>query len=123
MTVARRRGFTWAGAITATDERFSGTHYYSFDADDYTLPSGLPGPHAFAEGHRIENDQGAWQGWLVGAGMTRDDGSSSPAYLTGEGAYQGLSAILFPYDKAGCFFSFRGLIMEFPEPPVPATSQ
>lgn len=123
MTVARRRGFTWAGEIQATDDRFSGTHYYSFDADEYTLPSGQPGPEAFAEGHRIENDQGAWQGWAVGGGMTKDDGMSSPVYLTGEGAYQGLTAILFLDEAPGCFYSFQGLVAEFPEPPVPATSR
>jgi hypothetical protein len=120
MTLERRRGFTWAGAITATDERFSGTHYYSWDGDGYTLASGASGPSLVAEGHRIENDQGAWQGWDMGAGLSDDEMTISPVFLTGEGAYEGLKAILFP-DVGGCFFNFKGLVIDFPEPPVPST--
>jgi hypothetical protein len=40
--------------------------------------------------------------------------------LIGEGAYGGLTAVLFGIEGS-CFFDFRGLIMEFPDPPVPAT--
>jgi hypothetical protein len=120
MTLERRRGFTWSGAITATDERFSGTHYYSFDDDGYTLALGEPGPRVVAEGHRIENDEGAWQGWSMGAGLSEDSLALSPAFLTGEGAYEGLTAILFA-DEGICSFNFRGIVIEVPEPPVPST--
>jgi hypothetical protein len=120
MTLERSRGFTWSGAITATDERFSGTHYYSFDDDGYTLASGEPGPRVVAEGHRIENDEGAWQGWSMGAGLSEDSLALSPAFLTGEGAYEGLTAILFA-DEGICSFNFRGIVIEVPEPPVPST--
>jgi hypothetical protein len=128
MTLLRQRGETWSGAITATDARFSGTHYFVWTNNQYTLPSGAETPRAVAEGHRIENDEGAWQGWSVGAGLSDDaatfgvDRYRSPVFLTGEGAYEGLSAILFPQEASGCFFSFRGVPLEFPEPPVPATS-
>jgi len=123
MTLERRRGFTWSGAITATDERFSGTHYYSWDGDTYRLPSGAPGPDVVAEGHRIENDRGAWQGWSMGGGLSADTKTFSPVFLRGEGAYDGLTAILFTNDASGCFFGFRGLVLDFPEPPpVPATT-
>ncbi len=122
MTLERRRGFTWAGTITATDERFSGTHYYSWDGDAYTLASGQPGPSVVAEGHRIENGDGAWQGWSMGAGLSEQT-RSSPAFLTGEGAYDGLTAILFDAGEGGCFFNFTGVVLEVPAPPVPATSE
>jgi hypothetical protein len=121
MTLERRRGFTWSGAINATDDRFSGTHYYSWDGDGYTLASGEPGPQVVAEGHRIENDEGAWQGWSMGAGMSEDTRTFSPIFLTGEGAYEGLTAILFS-DEGACFFNFRGVVIEVPEPPVPYTA-
>jgi hypothetical protein len=122
MTLERRRGFTWSGVITATDERFSGTHYYSFDDDGYTLVSGEPGPRVVAEGHRIENDEGAWQGWSMGAGLSEDSLALSPAFLTGEGAYAGLTAILF-VDEGTCSFNFMGIVIDVPEPPVPTTGE
>lgn len=122
MTIERQRGYTWSGPITATDPRFSGTHYYSWDGDAYTLASGDEGPLAYAEGLRIENAEGAWQG--EGTGATLPDGTSAtgPVVLTGEGAYEGLTAVLIGIDGS-CFFDFRGIVMEFPDPPVPATTE
>jgi hypothetical protein len=122
MTIERRRGFTWAGGITSTDQRFSGTHYYSWDGDFYTLASGDPGPEAWADGHRIENDGGAWQGHSMGAGLPDGTSQVSPVLLTGEGDYEGLTAVLFA-EEGACFMNFLGVVMEFPEPPDPATSE
>lgn len=121
MTIERQRGYTWTGSHTATDPRFSGTHYTSWDGDTYTLASGAEGPSAYAEGLRIENDEGAWQG--TASGMTLPDGTSAngPLVLTGEGAYEGLTAVLLGIDGP-CFIDFRGVVMEFPDPPVPATT-
>jgi hypothetical protein len=122
MTVERRRGFTWAGTITATDPRFSGMHYVSWDGDSYTLASGDEGPSAFAEGHRIENADGAWQGASIGATLPGGTAEASPVVLTGEGAYEGLTAVLFR-SEGSCFIAFRGIVMEFPDPPVPSTTE
>jgi hypothetical protein len=116
--IERRRGYTWRGAITASDERLSGTHYYSWDADTYTMPDGTEGPTAWSEGHRIENDAGAWQGSATAVSSPGDP--PQPAVLVGEGAYAGLGAILGP-GAGGCFFDFAGVIMEIPAPPVPYT--
>ena len=133
MTIQRTRGFTWAGAITATDERFTGTHYYSWDADVYTLASGDEGQGVWAEGHRIENDEGAWQGSATGASLPDGTLQTSPAFLTGEGAYEGLTAVLFVTEgsfdfgavrRGECFIDFKGVVMEFPDPPpVPSTRE
>ena len=122
MTVERSRGHTWAGTITATDPRFSGTHYYSWDGDGYTLASGDEGPSAYAEGHRIENAEGAWQGAATGATLPGGITAASPVVLTGEGAYEGLTAVLFGIEGS-CFFDWRGLVMGFPDPPVPAATE
>jgi hypothetical protein len=121
MTMERTRGYTWTGIHTATDPRFSGAHYYSWDGDTYTLGSGDDGPVAYAEGLRIENAEGAWQGQARGA--TLPDGASwtGPLVMTGEGAYEGLTAVLLWTDDA-CFLDLRGIIIEFPDPPVPPTS-
>jgi hypothetical protein len=132
MTIERQRGYTWSGAITATDPRFSGTHYYSWDADTYTLASGDEGPVTYAEGLRIENAEGAWQGQATGAMLPDGTSATGPVVLTGEGAYDGLTAVLLwiegggagPWtDAASCFFDFRGIVLEFPDPPVPATTE
>jgi hypothetical protein len=122
MTVDRQRGYTWSGNHTATDPRFSGTHYYSWDADTYTLSSGDQGQLVYAEALRIENPEGAWQG--EGGGVTLPDSTSAngPVVLTGEGAYEGLTAVLLGIDGT-CFIDFRGIVMEFPDPPVPATTE
>jgi hypothetical protein len=128
VTIERTRGFTWRGTITATDPRFSGTHYYSWDANGYTPGSANPqaptveGQASWAEGHRIENDQGAWQGWAVGVSLPDGTEVAGPAVLTGEGGYAGLTAVLLGTDGA-CFFDFRGIVMEVPDPPVPYTGE
>jgi hypothetical protein len=121
MAGERQRGYTWSGTHTATDDRFSGTHYYSWDGDSYTLASGADGPGVAAEGLRIENDEGAWQG--SGATATLPDGTvaNSPLVMTGEGAYEGMTAALLWVDGP-CFLDLRGIVIEFPEPPVPATT-
>lgn len=125
VSVERTRGFTWRGTITATDPRLSGTHYTSWDANGYTPGSANPhalteGQASWAEGHRIENDEGAWSGSSVG--LTLPDGTQAGGLvvLTGEGAYDGLSAMMFHID-GGCFFDFRGVVTEVPDPPVPYT--
>lgn len=122
MTVERQRGYTWSGTHTATDPRFSGTHYTSWDADTYTLASGDEGPLAYAEGLRIENAEGAWQGAGIGATLPGGTSAKGPVVLTGEGGYEGLTAVLLGVDDP-CFINFRGIVIEFPDPPVPATSE
>jgi hypothetical protein len=126
VTIERTRGYTWKGAITATDPRFSGTHYYSWDGNGYTPGAANPhtptveGQGSWAEGHRIENGEGAWQGGTVGVSLPDGTQVAAPAVLTGEGAYLGLSAVLL-VAEGPCFFDFRGLLMEVPDPPVPYT--
>ncbi len=122
MTIERQRGYTWTGSHDATDPRFSGTHYYSWDGDSYTLASGDEGPLVYAEGLRIENAEGAWQGEASGVTLPDGTSASGPVVLTGEGAYAGLTAVLLGIDGS-CFIDFRGVVMEFPDPPVPSTTE
>jgi hypothetical protein len=126
LTIERTRGFTWLGLISATDPRFSGTHYYSWDGNGFT--AGAADPYAqvvdgfgtWAEGHRIETAEGAWAGSTVGITLPDGTNEAAPAVLTGEGAYQGLTAVMFPIDGP-CLFDFRGFVIEVPAPPVPYT--
>ena len=106
--------------ITATDPRLSGTHYYIWAANTYSLTPGGSGPHAFADAMRIENEEGAWQGSAQGIELADGTTQHSPFVLTGEGAYAGLTAILLDVEGS-CFFSYRGVVMEMPDRPVPDT--
>jgi hypothetical protein len=120
VTVDLQRGFTWRGTITATDDRLSGTHYYSWDADAYALPGGGT-PTSWAEGHRIENDEGAWQGSSVGFTDADDVSVGGAAVLIGEGAYEGLTAIIATSIEGGCFLNFRGFVISVPATRAPDT--
>jgi hypothetical protein len=123
VTIDRTRGYTWRGAITATDARFAGTHYYSWDGDTYTLASGEKGQTVWSEGHRIENEEGAWHG--SNSGITLPDGTVDhvPTILIGEGGYQGLTAVLMVATDSPCFFDYRGIVTQIPDPPVPFTGE
>jgi hypothetical protein len=122
VTIKRTRGYTWRGEITATDPRFSGTHYYSWDGSEYTLASGDALQSTWAEGHRIENAEGAWHGSAVGLSLPDGTKWPGPAVLTGEGAYEGITAALLAVEGS-CFFDFRGIVTEIPDPPVPYTGE
>jgi hypothetical protein len=122
MTVERTRGYTWSGSHTATDARFSGTHYYSWDGDGYTLASGDAGPELYAEGFRIENAEGAWQGEAAGVELPDGTTAAGPLVMTGEGGYKGLTAVLI-WTEGSCFLDLRGIVVEFPDAPAPATSE
>jgi len=122
VTVDVSRGFTWRGTITATDDRLSGTHYNSFNSDTYTLPGGGT-QMAWAEAHRIENDEGTWQGSSVGFSDTGDDSETGPAVLIGEGAYEGLTAIIVTSIEGDCFLNVRGFVTSVPATPAPVTGE
>lgn len=122
VTVDVSRGFTWRGTITATDDRLSGTHFYSFNSDTYTLPGGGT-QMAWAEGHQIENDEGAWHGSSVGFSDTGDDSVTGPAVLIGEGAYEGLTAIIVTSIEGDCFLNVRGFVVSVPATPAPVTQE
>jgi hypothetical protein len=116
MTLDRRRGWTWRQAVgDVSDPRLDGAWYQSFDADLYTLPGDQPGPGISAVTLRAENDEGAWQGSSVSIEFPDGTVTSPPLVMTGEGAYEGLTAVL---GGEGCF---QGYIIEVPAPPVPNT--
>ena len=128
MTITRDRGDTWRLNVSdVSDPRLDGTWYNSADGDLYSLPGGASGPHLATETHRIENDDGAWQGSFVVVG-TPDHPSTGLQYdlqyvLVGEGAYEGLTAVMIGSD--GACPNTRGYIVEgnVPAPPVPQTGQ
>lgn len=122
MTIRQIRGVTYGQRLTdVSDPRLDGTLYQAWNEDAYTLRGDEPGPSIVTFTDRIENDEGAWQG---SAEMLRfpDDTSSVQLVMTGEGAYEGLTAIVaFDEFAEGC--AVKGYIIDgnFPAPPVPQT--
>jgi hypothetical protein len=137
MTILQSRGFTFRQSLTSvSDPRLEGTLYQAWDQDQYTLPGesstgimdGRPtGVSIVAFTNRIESDGDAWEGSAVM--LNSPDGTTyvGPMVMTGEGAYEGLTAIIaFDGDTfwdGGCVVS--GYIIEgtIPIPPVPQTGQ
>jgi hypothetical protein len=103
----------WEQLGTNSEPRLEGAYYYS------EVGGGSPAGAA-AGTLRIENADGAWQGSMVYAYLSDGTGTTGSTVLTGEGAYEGLSAIweermLFP----DCAADVRGLLIEGAPPAAP----
>jgi hypothetical protein len=123
MTIERGRDYTWQSSVSdVSDPRLDGTWYNSINGDTYTLPGGDPGPTFDAWTHRIENDEGAWQGSLLEIDFADGESFDGNLVMIGEGAYEGLTAVGIIQFGAACP-NTRGYIIEgtIPEPPVPNT--
>ena len=85
------RGQAWAPAIgDMSDPRLDGRLTYSSNVDAY----GAPGEDLSLgmATYRIETDEGAWEGSTPF--LDTDDSPTSTIVLTGEGAYDGLYAVM-----------------------------
>jgi hypothetical protein len=124
MTIDQSRGFTYRQSLTeVSDPRLEGTLYQASDSDVYTLPGNEAGPEVLTFTDRIENDEGAWQGSVTV--LTFPDRSASVAFaMVGEGAFEGLTAMLvfedFWRSCAVSGYIFEGSV---PAPPVPQTGR
>jgi hypothetical protein len=84
-------GATTTGTVSFDDERLSGTQRSEANERRY----GTSGEGSLATGTMsIENDAGTWAGTFVRISPPAREGSLLQAELVGEGAYEGLSAIL-----------------------------
>jgi hypothetical protein len=89
-------GVTTSGTLTFDDARLTGTQRSEANERRY----GISGEGSLATGTMsIENDAGTWAGTYVRISPPGREGSLLQAELVGEGAYEGLSAIL-RYDLA-----------------------
>ena len=117
---------TWwqSGVRDVSEPRLVGTWYNSVDEDRYTNLSESTGPAIEAWTHRIENEQGAWQGSLLEIDFP-DGGNVDESFeLIGEGAYAGLTAVARIGFGVACP-NMRGYIIEgsVPAPPTPNTGR
>jgi hypothetical protein len=121
MTVTRNRGGAWSQTVEMSDPRLNGSVYETFESDTYTLPEGDGGPSVFAHTRRIENGEGAWEIRDYGGSVYDEElpeGAVAGVYV-GEGAYQGLIAVVIetPFEGDGCGADVKGVI--FDGAPVP----
>jgi hypothetical protein len=94
MTLVRYRGDTFLQPWTeVSDPRLEGTYTRSWDEDEY-FSGGAAFLSIVVTTDRIENDEGAWQGTSVWYRPTDSPHSYAPMVMVGEGAYEGLTAIL-----------------------------
>jgi hypothetical protein len=128
---------TWRNSATVSDPRLTGDAFRGSDSLGYSGPgpSGEDGDpvwmsaQVWGETMRIENDEGAWQGSATTATL---DGDSLVAtfVLTGEGAYQGFTALMeerfvnngnciVPDDRGLIYSDVRGIIFEGQPPAAP----
>jgi hypothetical protein len=125
MTITQGRGSTFHQSLTnVSDPRLEGDLYQAWDGDEYTLPGNELGPVIVVFTDRIENDEGAWQGSVVALGLPDDSGTWGTMVMTGEGAYEGLTALVSFDDSRGeCVV--KGYIIDgsIPEPPEPTIGQ
>jgi hypothetical protein len=82
------RDWTYHSTLDLDDDRLDGATTGALDWD-FAIRAGV---HRGT--FRVENADGAWEGPYTGTGVSTDDWTSM-SELTGEGAYEGLSAILF----------------------------
>jgi hypothetical protein len=123
-TTIERSSVTYRQAATdVSDPRLEGTWYLTEDNDTYSGP-GTDGLIIGTWTRRIENDEGAWQG-TTHQSIDFPDGESvggypGPYVMIGEGAYEGLTAILTHGDDDITCPNTRGYIFEgtIPSPTV-----
>ena len=114
MVLTRDRDGAWRQDVTMSDPRLEGTVHHTFEVDTYAMPSRDSGPEVWAATRRIENEAGSWE--VRAYGGSYPDGTpigNAPAVYIGEGAYEGLIAILDESPLAGaCGADVRGLIFD-----------
>jgi hypothetical protein len=91
ITVRRGRDTMTQIMNEVSDPRLDGTWRMAWNEDDY---GGTSGADIVTVVWRIETDEGAWQGSDTWARHGDFEGDEPQFVLTGEGAYEGLTAIL-----------------------------
>jgi len=104
-----------------SDPRLEGTFTQSWNQDEYSS-GGAAFLSIVVTTDRITNDQGAWQGSSVWYRPAEGNQSFAPVVMVGEGAYEGLTAILRGLEDYGAC-AVSGYIIEgsIPAPPTPAS--
>lgn len=114
--VVRTRGAILVTIEETSDPRVSGRAVIDLNVDAYPGEGGLPGAAQVRYGRmRLENDDGAWDGWFTG--RLNDSGFVQTYWLAGEGAYEGLSYVVTAGGNGNLWLS-QGLIYPGELPPA-----
>lgn len=122
MTVNQGRGYVVHQLVSdVSDPRLDGTWLMTWNEDDYIGPRGAHAASIVTSTWRIETDDGAWQGTETVARLNGNahEYFASHVVLTGEGAYDGLQAVMVNRDMA-CP-NVRGVIVALGIPEDEAT--
>ena len=128
--VLQIRGLEREGPIESTDPRITGSLSRVIDLDAHPVGE-FEEVAIFTVQHRIENDAGSWAGTSIGVGHAGPGVSEEEALdfdtvlLSGDGAYEGLSAFLFADFAPEVGADIKGVIFpgEMPEPAVAAPAE
>ena len=101
-------------SIVASDPRMSG----ALIEGEFIEHEIEPGRITYAGSVRLENDEGAWQGWTSGFGWDNTPPWHEQAWYVGEGAYDGLSAVSVGQWCPEGDFRVYGIIYEGDVPPL-----
>ena len=106
--------------LEMSDPRLDGWVELRLASDDLFFPGMGPSQPGIGWGTwRIETDEGGWSGPFLQARFSDTTRSTHTAALSGDGAYEGLTALWegsFTNDRCG--WSVRGVIVEGSYPPV-----
>jgi hypothetical protein len=111
-----------------SDPRLPAEHWLTLDHQSVTDPSGEDGWVTTATSHLLTDGTGSWGG--SGRLVESAEGQYSFLELSGEGAYEGLHALLWgprvrspgPMDIAYEGHIIEGDLLAFPEAPIPVAS-
>jgi hypothetical protein len=116
-------------SVAWSDPRLPTEHWVTLRYQSVSHPTEEEGALTTATSHLLVDEAGSWSG----TGRMVEDGRSQLSFyeLTGEGAYEGLHALLWgpgvnspgPMDIAYEGYIFEGDLLPFPEAPVPVTTE
>jgi hypothetical protein len=115
----RFRGERWSSPLEVSDPRISGTWHMILNYDTFTDGASY-GVRSVS--NTIVNDDGSWTGTGTGFQDPTTEGLHYQVLLTGQGAHEGLSALIFlSQDSYSMTFDVDGVIFpgELPEYPDP----
>ena len=109
-----RQRLSFRGAIDSGDPRLSGKLWAILDHDTYSDSRGS----VFVGIVGIDSDDGVWRGTSRGYGTPDNERIYDQVLLSGEDAYEGLSAMLFLLDN-GTAWDVVGMVYPGELPPMP----
>jgi hypothetical protein len=113
------RGMVSSGLVDMDDPRLSGTWEQTGNLDEFPQLDGEERVEIHWAGLTISNDEGSWNGTCTSTydSAAATETSLDQCQLTGEGAYEGLSALLAPTSHAWPSWTVAGAIFPGPVPP------